>query len=73
MDKRSRMMKYAPQKGNKKAVLNINYRTRFSIYKLSLGTPYYQGGLQSKGCDRVLVLKEHKQNKIETMATQNPT
>ena len=51
----------------------MNLRIRFLVYKLSLGTPYYQGGLQSKDCDRVLVLKEHKQNKIETMATQNPT
>jgi len=39
-----RMIKYAPKKGNEKAVLDINSRIRFLIYELSLGTPYYQGG-----------------------------
>ena len=61
MDKRLRMMKYASQKGNEKAVLDMNSRIRFSIYELSLGTPYYQGGHRFKGCDQVLVLKESKQ------------
>ena len=62
MDKCLRMIKYAPQKGNEKAVLDINSRIRFLIYELSLGTPYYQGGRRFKGCDQVLVLKEPKQN-----------
>ena len=62
MDKRLRMMKYAPQKGNKKAVSDMNSRIRCLIYELSLGTPYYQGGRRFKGCDLVLVLKEPKQN-----------
>ena len=62
MDKRSRMMKYAPQKGNEKVVLDIISRIRFLFYELSLGTPYYQGGCWFKGCDQVLVLKEPKQN-----------
>ena len=60
LDKHLRMMKYAPQKGNEKAVLNINSRIRFLFYELSLGTPYYQGGCWLKGCDQVLVLKEPK-------------
>ena len=62
MDKRLRMMKYAPQKGNEKAVSDMNSRIRFSIYELSLGMPYYQEGRQFKGCDQVLVLQEYKQN-----------
>ena len=62
MDKRLKVMKYAPQKGNEKAVLDINSRIRFSIYELSLGTPYYLEGRRFKGCDQVLVLKEPKQN-----------
>ena len=61
LDKHLRMMKYAPQKGNEKAVLNINSRIRFLFYELNLGTPYYQGGHRFKGCDQVLVLKESKQ------------
>ena len=69
MDKRSRMMKYALRKGNEKMVLDINSRIRFSVYELSLGTPYYQGGLRSKSCDRFLVLKGHKQNQRETKTT----
>ena len=48
LDKRLRMMKYAPQKGNEKAVLNISSRTSFSIYKLSLGTSYCQGDVDPK-------------------------
>jgi len=51
LDKRSRMMKYALQKGNEKMVLDINSRIRFSVYELSLGMLYYQGGRRSKGCD----------------------
>jgi len=62
LDKHLRMMKYAPQKGNEKAVLNINSRIRFLFYELSLGTPYYLEGRRFKGCDQVLVLKEPKQN-----------
>ena len=62
LDKHLRMMKYAPQKGNEKAVLNINSRIRFLFYELSLGTPYYKGGRRFKGCDQVLVLKEPKHN-----------
>jgi hypothetical protein len=65
-------MKYAPQKGNEKAVLDLNSWIRFSVYELSLGTPYYQGGLRSKGCDMDLVLKDHKQNQREICVTQNP-
>ena len=71
MDKRLRMMKYASQKGNEKAVLDMNSRIRFSIYELSLGTPYYQGGLRSKGCDMDLVLKDHKQNQREICHTKS--
>ena len=62
MDKRSRMMKYALQKGNEKTVLDINSRIRFSVFELSLGTPYYLEGRRFKGCDQVLVLKEPKHN-----------
>jgi len=62
LDKRLRMMKYAPQKGNEKVVSDMNSRIRFSIYELSLGTPYYQEGRRFKGCDQVLVLKDPKQN-----------
>ena len=62
MDKYLRMMKYSPQKGNEKVVLDIISRIRFLIYELSLGMPYYQGGRRFKGCDQVLVLKEPKQN-----------
>ena len=62
MDKCLRMMKYAPQKGNKKVVLDIISRIRFWFYELSLGTSYYQGERRFKGCDQVLVLKEPKQN-----------
>ena len=65
-------MKYAPQKGNEKMVLDVNSRIRFSIYELSIGTPYYQGGRWFKGCDQVLVLKEPKQNQWETFVTQSP-
>jgi len=62
LDKCLRMMKYAPQKGNEKAVLDIISKIRFLIYELSLGTPYYLEGRRFKGCDQVLVLKEPKQN-----------
>ena len=62
LDKHLRMMKYAPQKGNEKAVLNINSRIRFLFYELSLGMSYYQERRRFKGCDQVLVLKEPKQN-----------
>ena len=51
LDKHLRMMKYAPQKGNEKAVSDMNSRIRFSIYELSLEMPYYQGGRRSKGFD----------------------
>ena len=51
LDKCLRMMKYAPQKGNEKVVLDIISRIRFLFYELSLGTPYYQGGRRSEGCD----------------------
>ena len=71
MDKRSRMMKYAPQKGNEKAVLNINSRTRFLIYKLSLGMSYYQGGHRFKSCNQVLVLKESKQAYERSLSHKN--
>ena len=47
----------------------MNLRIRFLVYKLSLGMPYYQGGLRSKGFDKVLVLKENKQNKREASST----
>ena len=62
LGKHLRMMEYAPQKGNEKAVLNINSRIRFLFYELSLGMPYYKGGCRFKGCDQVLVLKESKQS-----------
>ena len=52
--------------------MDMNLRIRFLVYKLSLGTPYYQGGLRSKGCDMDLVLKDHKQNQREICVTQNP-
>ena len=71
MDKRLRMMKYAPQKGNKKAVLDMNSRIRFSIYELSLGMSYYQEGRQFKGCDQVLVLKESKQAYERSLSHKN--
>ena len=48
LGKHLRMMKYAPQKGNEKAVLNINARIRFLFYELSLGTPTIKGDVYSK-------------------------
>ena len=71
LDKHLRMMKYAPQKGNEKAVLNINSRIRFLFYELSLGMPYYQGGHRFKGCDQVLVLKESKQAYERSLSHKN--
>jgi len=71
LDKHLRMMKYAPQKGNEKAVLNINSRIRFLFYELSLGTPYYQGGHRFKSCDQVLVLKESKQAYERSLSHKN--
>ena len=71
LDKCLRMIKYAPQKGNEKAVLNINSRIRFLFYELSLGTPYYQGGHRFKSCNQVLVLKESKQAYERSLSHKN--